>query len=174
MEKQKSTQLMLNFGILQGLIITVYSVILYAIDKQFEAGYISLFFSLLLSVGILVLAYKQFKNANEGFMSLGEAIKTGLGISVIAGVVSVIYQVIYQKFIDPGYLDRLLAFQKEQMIESNPDMTQEQMNMALGMAEKFSGLGFSIAIILISSLFFGLILSLIVGAIMKKDRPAHF
>lgn len=174
MEKQKSTQIMLNYGIIQGLLMVVFAVILYALDMQFQAGILSFVISLAISIAILVLAYKQFKSVNEGFMSLGEAIKIGMGIALIAALISVIYQFVYQQFIDPDYIERLIEYQQQQMVENNPEMTQEQVQMANDMTRKFSGVWTTSAIILIAGLFFGLIYSLIVGAVMKKERPANF
>lgn len=174
MEKQKSTQLMLNYGVIQGLLMVVFAVALYALDVQFQAGIFSFIFSAAVSVAILVMVYKQFKLANDGFMSLGEAIKIGMGIALIAAIISLIYQFIYQQFIDPNYIERLLEYQQQQMVENNPEMTQEQIEMASEMTRKFSSVWITSAIILIAGLFFGLIYSLIVGSIMKKERPANF
>lgn len=165
---------MLNYGIIQGLLMVVFAVILYALDMQFQAGILSFVISLAISIAILVLAYKQFKSVNEGFMSLGEAIKIGMGIALIAALISVIYQFVYQQFIDPDYIERLIEYQQQQMVENNPEMTQEQVQMANDMTRKFSGVWTTSAIILIAGLFFGLIYSLIVGAVMKKERPANF
>ena len=44
---------------------------------------------------------------------------------------------------------------KIKIIDENPEMTQEQLNAALDMMEKFQGFGVIAAFILIFSLFFG-------------------
>lgn len=57
------------------------------------------------------------------------------------------------------------------MRAENPEMTQDQINMARDMAEKFSGPFIRSAFQLIGALFIGFIISLIGGLIVKKSRP---
>ncbi|HNU60527.1 MAG TPA: DUF4199 domain-containing protein, partial [Aquaticitalea sp.] len=60
--------------------------------------------------------------------------------------------------------------QYEKMMEQNPNMTQEQIDMAMEMGKKFSSPWISVAFGIIGSLFFGLIISLISGLVMKKEN----
>ena len=61
-----------------------------------------------ISVVFIVMAVEQYKKANEGFLSIGEAIKVGVLVAVIAGVIGAIYQVIYATIIDPDYYDKVV------------------------------------------------------------------
>ena len=56
------------------------------------------------------------------------------------------------------------------MIEQNPNMTQDQIDMSMEMAKKFSTPAITSAFALVGSLFFGLIISLVAGLIMKKEN----
>jgi putative effector of murein hydrolase len=49
-------------------------------------------------------------------------------------------------------------------------MSDEQLENAMEMSKKFSGIGMISAIIVIMSLFFGFIVSLIAGLVMKKTQ----
>jgi hypothetical protein len=59
------------------------------------------------------------------------------------------------------------------MIESNPNMTDEQMDMAISIQEKMMSPGILFAISIISTLFIGFIISLIAGLIMKVNKPTQ-
>ena len=51
-----------------------------------------------------------------------------------------------------------------------PNMTDDQLENAIEMSKKFSGFGMISAIIMIMSLFFGFVISMIAGLIMKKTQ----
>ena len=73
--------------------------------------------------------------------------------------------------IEPTYMETVSELTKSKIIDENPEMTREQLNAALDMMEKFQGFGVIAAIILIFSLFFGFLISLVAGLILKKARP---
>ena len=124
-------------------------------------------------IAVIVYGLKAFKNENSGFLSIGEAIKVGLAISLIAGIIGALYNFIFMSYIEPDFVNQLLDTTRTQMVEQNPDMTQEQMDMALGISEKMMQPWIMFALGIISSLFFGFIVSLISGLIMKNNRPEN-
>jgi hypothetical protein len=73
--------------------------------------------------------------------------------------------------LDPATMQKTLDFQFETMRAENPEMTQDQIDMARDMSQKFSGPLIRSAFQLIGALFFGFIISLIGGLIVKKSRP---
>jgi hypothetical protein len=62
----------------------------------------------------------------------------------------------------------MLEVQQQKMLETYPNFTDEQLEASMEMAKKMSGPAISSAIAIIGSLFFGFIISLIGGLIMKK------
>ncbi len=97
-----------------------------------------------------------------------------MAISLIAGIVAVIFNYIFMNFIDPDFVQKTLDFSREQMIEKNPNMTQEQIDTAMGMSAKFMSPWIMSAFALIATLFFGFIISLVAGLIMKRNPPQQF
>jgi heme O synthase-like polyprenyltransferase len=165
--------LILTYGVLLGFLSVAFAVVLYVMEMHVEGGWFNFIISIALSVGVLVLAYNHYKKDNGGYMGLSEALKIGLGIALIAGLISVIYQFILTQYIDPDFMQKMLEVQQQKMVENNPELTQEQLDMATSMAEKFSSPLITSAITLITSLFFGFIYALIVGLIMKNPRPEN-
>ena len=173
MENQKSTsakQIMLNYGLFLGLASILIAVVNFAFGDAYKPHWSISIISGVASIIIIVLGFKKLKESNGNLLSLGEALKTGLGIALISGIIYVIYLYAFTNFIEPEYYTNLTKVQEATMIESYPNMTDEQLENALEMSKKFSGFGMISAITLIMSLFFGFIISLIAGLIMKRTE----
>jgi len=117
------------------------------------------------------LAIKAFKTANAGFLSLGEALKVGIGAAVIGGIIAAIWSFVLMNYIEPDYMNQMMEVQREKMIEMQPEMTEAQLDATAEMTSKFSSPIMVVAFSLIGNLFFGLIISLIAGLIMKNKNP---
>jgi ABC-type antimicrobial peptide transport system permease subunit len=122
-------------------------------------------------IGVLVYAFIHYKKQNEGFLSLSEALKIGLGISLISALFGVIYSLILTNVLDPNTINKTIDFAFEKMRSENHEMTKDQIDMARGIAEKMSTPLISSAVQIIGALFIGFIVSLIGGLIVKKSRP---
>jgi len=170
MENQTNTskQVMLNYGLMLGFASILFHVVLYAMGTIYDPHWSIAIVSIALTTGFIVLGIKLVKEINEGFISLGECLKVGLGIALISAVVYVAYLAVFTNFIEPEYFTRMAEVQHQKMIENYPQMSDEQLEAASAMTEKMSGLGMTVAFTLVGSLFIGFIISLISGLIMKK------
>jgi len=175
METQKISvkKIALNYGVLWGLGSIVLSVVMYITGQHLDGGWIQTLIGIIIMIAAIVYGLKAFKKENEGFMSLGEAIKTGLAISVIAAIIGAIYFYVFANFIEPDFLNQLLENTREKMIEQNPDMPAEQLEMSLDITAKMMQPWIMMSFSIIGTLFFGFLTSLIGGAIMKQNRPLH-
>ena len=176
MDTQKASvkKIALNYGLLLGLASIALSVVFYVMNVHLERPWWTSVIGILVMTVIIVYGLKAFKKDNEGFLSLGDAIKVGLAISVIAGIISAIYNYVFMTYIEPDLVTQMLEMTREQMIEQNPNMTEEQLEMGLSMTEKFMSPGIMAAFSIIFTLFLGFIISLISGLIMKQNRPENY
>jgi len=94
-----------------------------------------------------------------------------LAIALVSGIIGVLYQYVFVSFIEPDYVEQMVEITELNMIEDNPNMPQEQRDMAINMTRKFMSPGIMVAIGIIVSLFLGFIISLIGGLVMKENRP---
>ena len=161
------------YGAILGLVITVLAVMMYISGmllsgEQWPIYIFYLFFPFY--IGYCVYTYRQ---KNSGFLSLGKAIKIGVTVAVVGGIVYGIYNLIFFYFIEPGISDQLIEVARAKMFEENPNMTEEQAEMTLGFVKKFSNPFFSSAIYMLLSAVFGFLYGLISGAIFKRERPIH-
>lgn len=173
METQQPSikKIALNFGVLLALLSIGLQVISYVLDVHIAPPWWLSVLQMLISVGIIIMGLKAFKAANSGYLTLGQALKTGVAISLIAGVIGVIFNYFFMNYIDPDFIQKTLAASQEQMILNKPDMTQKELDMAMEMSTKFMSPLFISAFAIIGVLFYGFIISLIAGLIMKKNPP---
>ena len=137
MENQKSSikQIALNYGVIWGLLSIVLSVVAYVTNNYIDRPMWLTIAGLAIMIGIIVYGLKAFKSDNEGFLSVSEALKVGLAISVIAGIIGTIYNLLFVTVIEPEFINQTLEFTRETLITDNPEMTQEQMDMTMGITE---------------------------------------
>jgi hypothetical protein len=175
MENQKVSikNIALNYGGIWGILTIALSVIAYVTDNYLERPTWLTISGAAIMLGIIVYGLKAFKLENEGFLSVSESLKTGLAISLIAAIIGTLYNYVFMTFIEPDFVNQSIEIAREQMLTQNPDMTQEQMDMAMGITEKMMTPTIMAAMGIIFTLFLGFIVSLIAGLFMKENRPEH-
>lgn len=110
------------------------------------------------------------KNINNGFIGLSESLKTGISIMLIAALIYATFNLIFN-YIFPDFISEMLSITRQAMIEKKPAMTDEQIEMGISMTKKFMNPIIVFPVTIAMYAFFGLIYSLIIGAIIKKDNP---
>lgn len=161
----------INYGLFLALATISLSVVIYVLGMHLQQNWWQGLLNFAFMVIAIVYGLKAFKKEGDGFLTLGDALKTGLAISLIAGIIGTIFTYLFMTVIEPDFAVKMLDVARENMIEQNPEMTQEQMDMALKMSAKFMTPWVMVAFGLIMALFFGFIISLVAGLIMKVNRP---
>lgn len=164
----------LRWGLILGVASAAYSVVLDLtgqIGNQ-VLGYVGMLFTL----GAVILAIRQFKRLNLGFVTLGQGFRTGFFTAVIGGTISSVLGAIYL-LVDPGVKTRLFEATRlalEEQAANNPQITDEFIEMQMGIMENMMAPYISIPLGILGSAFLGAIIAVIVAAIMRKDgQPAE-
>lgn len=115
--------------------------------------------TLAVTVALLVLAHREFKNNGNGYMSYGQGFKIGFLASLISLIVYGIFVLFYTAVIDTTVMDNVYQAQREEM-EAGGNMTDEQIDMAIGFTKNLFwpiffvfGLIFSTVFVLIITIF---------------------
>ena len=161
----------LQYGLLLSGISVVFALMLFFLDMHYTQESAVNWINWFIMVAVIALGIFNFRNTNDGFLTLSQALKLGLGISVISALVAIAYTFVLINFLDPDTIEKTLEIGQNKMLDEYPEMTQEQIDQAIEMQRKFSGFGVISTMILIFSLFFGFIVSLITGLILKRNRP---
>ena len=175
METQTASvkKIALPYGLILALGTIILSVMVYVMGYTYEQPWWQSLLNFIIMTLVIIYGLKAFKKANGGFLSLGESLKTGLAISLVSGLIGSIFTYLFVTVIEPDFAVNMLEATETKMIEQNPNMSSEQMEMALSMTEGMMKPWIMVAIGIIATLFFGFIISLVVGLIMKQNRPAH-
>ena len=169
MEKTSSKSLILSYGFLLGLVSILMSVLKYVLSSNYlEKNFFETLAGILITVALVVLPIYYYRKNNNGLLSLSQSIKIGLGVSAIAGIIGAIYFFVFANYIEPNFADNLMNVQMKEAMASNPNVSEAQMQEGMEMAKGFMMPMFYTMVIL-SNLFFGLIISLIAGLVLRKE-----
>jgi len=161
--------IMLNYGLLMGFASIIVALINYVLGDIYDPHWSLIVGSLAVTTIIIILGIKKVKESNSGLLSIGDAIKTGLGISLVSAIVYIIYLLLFYNMIEPEYFNNMLKFQEQMIIEKYPNLTDEELEGAIKGSAMFANTGANVTMTIIFSLFIGLIISLIGGLIMRKS-----
>ena len=169
MENQQmpTKKIALNYGLMLGFISILFHVVLFALGKHLDQDWKMSVLSIAITAVVIVMGIKKFKESNNGLLSLGQGLKTGIAIAMISAVVYIIYTMIFMFVISPESMEHGLEIARQKLME-NPNITEEIIEQSLEMQKKFQSPTFLIPIMLIVSLFIGFVISLIATLIMKK------
>jgi hypothetical protein len=164
----KTGKYALNFGLVLGVISVIFGIMLYTLDMHYQRNTAVTIVGVLITIVVLFFAINQFKKNNDGFLTLSEALKVGVGAALIAAIIGVVYQYALANYIDPNFMDKAMDAQMAEAM-ANGKMTSEQVEQGKEMGKKFFWVGYPIYLII--SVLFGLIISLVIGLVIKKNRP---
>ena len=122
------------------------------------------------SVAIYVFALKEHRDQElGGFMSFKRAFLLAFTIGIVSSVIALVFNYVYMNFINHGALEAQLEMTRgmmekmglpEDKLDEAIEKQRQAMSSPMSMLTGLLGAGFIVAI-----------LSLIIAAIMKKDRP---
>jgi len=156
----------MNFGAIVGLSFIVYAVILFVlgVENSKTAGYLNY---LILIAGIYI-GTKQFRdNYNGGILNYQNALGTGTLVALFASIILAFYMYVFMQFIDPDAMDKMMVVAEETLMDKG--FSDEQIEMQMGMSEKFMTPGFVSIMTIPTFTFFGFLFALITSAILKKE-----
>ncbi len=165
----KST--VITYGIILGSISVVFQLMLFFLDMHYKNDSTAGIVSLIIMIGVLLYSFISHKKINGGYILLSEALKIGLGVSLVSALITIIYTQILINLLDPETMQKSLDLTMDTMRSENPEMPQEALDTVRSIQEKMSSPLIFSAVQIIFSLFFGFIISLISGLIVKKSRP---
>jgi len=168
MEKKISVwQATLNSGLILGLALVIYTLLLYFLDQTFNKslGYVSI---LIIIIG-LVLGVKSFRDdARGGIMSYGQGVGAGTVIGLYAGIIGAIFTFLLYEVIDPDLMGKLLTFTEEKIAETGR-VPEEMIEQTMEIQKKFMAPWIMSISAVIGTVFYGVVVSLIASIFLKKE-----
>lgn len=170
-EKPSTAKIALKWGAIAGLTTVVFQTILYLTGMYLNTslGMVTWVFT----IGGLYLAIAEYKRENGGYLSIGEGVGLGVLVAVIMGLLSTSFSLIYTHFVDPTVMQQSMELAR-QRLEDQGNMTDEQVEQAMELSQKFTSPGILLLGGVIGMALIGAILSLIISAIMRREPADPF
>ncbi|MBQ4914816.1 DUF4199 domain-containing protein [Maribacter sp. MMG018] len=165
----KTGKYALTYGLILGAISVIFAFMLYTADMHYQGGIAVMLISLAITLAAVIIAMLQFRKANNGFMTFAQGLKIGVGVSLIGGIIGIIFNQLMANVIDPEMMTKAMEFQRNQLMETTA-LTPEQIDAQMEMGKKFSTPTMQIVFGLIFSLFIGFVFSLIPALVLKRQE----
>lgn len=159
-----------KYGLLSGLAFVLWQYIEYFTGMQ-QSGFAAYtgFLPVPLFILFLFMAIRKKRGQQGGYLEFTDGLKTGLGVSAIAGVMYSISQYIYNKWIDTSLAVTEAEKLKEYLLKHGKSAVEAQAEVA----QIISAYPFRTSVeTLAFMIFFGAIITLVFSATMKKNPPA--
>src|SRR5690625_1032123 len=171
--KKEYQKLALIFGLIYGLMGVVLSVTLYMMDRHLDQPAWAHILKIIIGASIVFYAIFQYRKKLNGFINVEQAIKLGVAVSLIAGIVEATSNYIYLSQIEkPEAKEKMLVETKKQFEEQYPDSSEEKIEEGVGTTKKFMEPVTRGAFGTMWMVFIGLIYSLIAGLILQRHKPS--
>jgi uncharacterized membrane protein YvlD (DUF360 family) len=153
-------------GLILGLVGVVYSLVVYFLNLSFNKAQTYVF--LLVQIAVLFFLVKSYRdNYKNGMMTYGEALGASIIICLYYAIIMAIFTYLLYTVIDKGLLDKQLAFAEEMMQKKG--LPQATIDAGMAMQKKIMTPAFMAPISIFGNMFWGLIISLIVAAFVRKE-----
>ncbi len=168
MEEKKTsvTIITMGYGAILGIILIVFSLILFLLDQSMNRGLSWISFVFLLG-GIIFAQLTYRKKYLDGYMTFGKAFMVGFLTVIFAAILSGIYSYVYFVYIDPGAVEQIMAESEKGMMDQG--MSDIQIDQGLEMMRIFQS-PFMLTITgIVMNVIIGAILSLLSAIFTKKE-----
>lgn len=156
----------LKYGLIGGLIAVAFNLIVAVTgNNPYESKYDWKFFTgIAISLVIVYLAHKEFKDKGDGFMSFGQGLGIGMILGIVSTVIFMVYTYVYMKFVDAALMEDLINKAIEDMEKKGAP--EQNIEMMVKYFEMFFWI-----ILVVAGLFMSFIYALIVSLFTKKSNP---
>ena len=119
---------------------------------------------MVISVALVFLAHKNFKDSGNGYMSYGQGVGIAFWITLTSVVINLVVTYAYVSFIDTGAMDLFYDKQAEEMAKKG--MADDQIDMAVSWTKTLFW-----PMYLFGGMFFGILVGVIVSIFTQKKNP---
>ncbi len=162
----------MKYGVICGLVYIAFSLVSILMGSALQS---SPMLGILISLAIVVATFfvifygvREYRDTvNSGTLAVGEAVKLGALIALIAGLLTAAFTLLYNYVIDPGYVDRMIAEMRDGFEKRG--MTDAQIDTAMKWTSMMRNPLLTAAFSIVWYCLWGIVKGLISGAILKKE-----
>lgn len=160
----------LKYGIVFGIASIILSLSAYLLGYYTKQGTIHITILFLVTAGSIIMGLLKFKKNNNGYIRIGEALKIAIGISLIGGLIAILWKVLLLHVIDPTIIDQLKEDGFKRLTRTSTELTQEKIKRRIALTDKYTTPIIMIYTALIEDLINGVIFGLVGGLIIRNKK----
>ena len=165
----------MNYGAVLGLCLVVIATVMWVLGVDKNNSLVpSILNNGLIIVGIAYSVIQFRDTENNGFISYGDSLRLGTSVTFFSSVILAFYSFIFINYIEPNTLNDMLMQAEQAILESRPEISDEELDLALEMTTKFVQPHWMLILGVLRGTFMGFIYSLIISIFVKKDNPNQF
>ena len=161
----------LYYGILTGAASIVLALVLY-IAGLYMNRWLQNISLLILIAGMAWGTLEYRKKYLNGFISYGKSFTSCFLIGLFAGILGALYVFVFAKFIYPGFTHEILEKSQQAMLEKNPNLTDDQIEMGMKYVRFFTTPVMMAVWGLLANVFFSVVIGLILSIFIRKEDKA--
>ena len=167
-QQPKIGKFSLNYGLILGGLGVAFGLMLFSMDAHVGGdSNVQQIIGIVLMVAIIFWGIFSFRKANGGSLTIGQGVKLGAGIAVVAAVISVIYTWLLANVLDPEFAVKTAEVTKA-ALEERGDVPQEAIQQQYQGTIDYFWIAYPF--ILIINTIVGLVVGLVGGLIFKKSK----
>ena len=162
----------MNYGAVLGLVLVAIAIIMWSLGTEDNQSIIPALLNNSITIAFIAYAIIQYRDINSnGFISYSESLKLGTTVAFFSSIILAFYQFLYISYIDPNALSEIMRVTEQAMLESNPEISDEELDMALQITGKFMQPHWMMIMGMLGGTFMGFLYSLIISIFVKNEDP---
>ena len=162
----------MHYGAYLGLGLIVISFTVYFLGLEEQKSIIPSLLNNFLIIGAITYSIIMYRdNLNNGLISYSISLKIGTSVVFFASVILAFYTYIFVAFINPEYLENIIKIAEQEILNSDPEISDEDLDLALSMTQKMFQPQWMATLSVLGGTFMGFFYSLIISFFVKKEDP---
>ena len=159
----------MNYGGVLGLCLVLVALCFWILGIDEKQSVIPSILNNVVIIGFLVYSISYYRdNLRNGFISYSESLKLGTSVAFFSSVIMAFYTFIYITYLNPDMLAEVLKMTEQSLLQSNPDISDEELDLALEMTGKVTQPHWLMILGVLSGTFMGFFYSAIISFFVKR------
>ena len=159
----------MNYGAVLGILLVLVSYFSYIFGIDEKDSMIPSILNNGLTIGFIAYAVTKYRDIfNNGYISFSSSLKLGTTVAFFSSVILAFYTFLFISYINTDALNDIISMTEQAMLESNPDVSDEELDLALEMTSRMMQPHWIMMMGILGGTFMGFLYSLAISFFVKK------
>jgi predicted PurR-regulated permease PerM len=164
---KSKTNFTLMHGVILGLILIAFSLLLYLLDMS-RSGLQYVSYAIL--IGYLAYAMVQWRDKyNDRLLGYGQAFSTGFMVILFSSFILAAYVFVFFGYVAPDEINVMLREAEDNVLKSQPDISDDTLEITMKWTKRMMTPSLMAVWAFVGNLLSGLVVSAILAAFVKKE-----